>query len=119
MAEQSPDDPAFDLPASDGESIRREEVEHDVIVIACVKSDVVTPGFGDGSDDVDGSIAVERGDLDGDDILDFGEPAPEMIRQVRATNGFLKVKANQWNDTRRPRGSERVEHRRHGQNPRD
>ena len=95
MAQQPSDDPSLDLPAADREPVRSEQVEHDVVVVAGVEGDVVAPGFGDGPDDVEGPVAVERSDLDGDDRLDFGEPPPEAIRQVRAADGLLKVEADE------------------------
>ncbi len=53
------------------------------------------PDFGHGPDDVEGPVAVEGSDLDGDDPFDFGEPPPEAIRQVRAADGLLKVEADE------------------------
>ena len=63
--------------------------------VAGVERNVVTPGFGDGADDVEGPVAVEGSDLDGDHSVDFGEPTPEAIRQVRSADRFLKVEADE------------------------
>ena len=44
-----------------------------------VERDVVAPGIDDRPDDVEGLIAVERRNLDGDDGGYFGESAPERV----------------------------------------
>ena len=56
-----------------------DQVEHDVVVVAGVERDALRgAGFGDTVDDVERRIAVERRDLDADDVVDFGEPSPEV-----------------------------------------
>jgi len=93
MAEEATDNAAFDLLAVHGKSVRREEVHHDVVVIAGVERNVAA-GFGDGADDIQSLVAIERSDFDGGDIFDFGEFAPEIVREDAATDGWLKIKAD-------------------------
>ena len=50
---------------------RRHQVEHDVVVVAGVERDpVLGAGRDDAADDVERAIAVERRDLDRDDVVD-------------------------------------------------
>src|SRR3954453_17535241 len=93
-----PEQAAHDAPVFVGEAVRREQVEHDVVVITGVERDVVAARVGDGADNVDGLVPVERRDLYGDDVLDLGEPSPERIRQDPAADGGLKVKADDRDD---------------------
>ena len=55
--------------------------EHDVVVVAGVQGDVVPARLGDGADHVERLVAVERRDLDRDDVRDLREPPPERVRQ--------------------------------------
>ena len=55
------------------------QVVHDGVVVPGVEGDVVAARLGDGADDVEGLVAVERGDLDRDHALDLGELPPERI----------------------------------------
>ena len=87
MAEQSADDAAFLA----RESIRREEIGHDVVVVARVESDVVAAGFKDRADDVEGAVAVERRDFDGDEAGDVGEGTPEAVGKHPAADGGLQL----------------------------
>jgi len=93
MAEESADDAAFDLLALDGKNVRREEVEDDVVVIAGIERNIAA-GFGHGADDIQSLITIERSDFDGDDIFDFGEFAPEIVREDATADSRLKIKTD-------------------------
>ena len=71
---------------------------HDVVVVAGVERDVVAAGLGDGADHVERLVAVERRHLDGDHVLDLGEPPPERVRQHAPADGRLQVEADQRDD---------------------
>src|SRR5687768_13173925 len=60
VAQQPANDPAFDRLVAGRDAVRREQVHHDVVVVARVQRDVIAPRLGDGADDVERLIAVER-----------------------------------------------------------
>src|SRR5256885_2132529 len=97
MAEKAADDSALDLFAVDGKNVRSEQVHYDVVVVAGVERNVAA-GFGDGADDVKSVVAIEGSDFDSGDIFDCGELAPEVIREDAATDGGLKIKADDGNN---------------------
>ena len=74
----------------------RQQVEHDVVVVAGVQRDAL---FGAGRDHaahhVERAVAVEGRHLDGDDVVDGGEAAPELRRQRDAADRGLQVEADQ------------------------
>ena len=53
------------------------------------------PGFGDGADDVERLVAVERRDLDRDDVGDLREAPPERVRQPPPADRRLQVEADE------------------------
>ena len=95
VSEQPADDPALDRPPADGEPEGRHQVGDDGVVVAGVERDVVAAGVDDGADHVEGLIAVERRDLDGDDGRYLGEAAPEGVRQRSAAHRGLQVEADE------------------------
>ena len=97
MAEEAPNDAALDLFAVDVKNVRSEQVHHDVVVVAGVERNVAA-GFGDGADDVKSLVAIEGSDFDGGDIFDFGEFAPEFVRENAAADGGLKIEADDGNN---------------------
>ena len=63
---------------------RRDEVEHDVVVVAGVERDAVLGARrDDAAHDVERAVAVERRDLDRDDVVDRGEARPERAPRSR------------------------------------
>lgn len=90
MTEQTADNAAFFA----CKSIRREEIGHDVVVVAGVERDIITSGLDHGANDVDGLVAVERRDLDGDDVFDLREATPERVAQHASADAGLKIKAH-------------------------
>ena len=105
LAEEAADDADGDA----GEGEGGEEVGDDVVVVAGVEGDAGgAAGFGDGADDVEGLVAVEGGDLDGDEGLDFGGAAPEGVGQDAAADGGLEVEADDGEDL--ADGAEVVDH---------
>src|SRR5258706_6115489 len=79
VAEEAAGDAAFDPFAVHVEAKWSNEISDDVVIIAGVERDVVARRFGNGAHDIERLISVERGDLDGDDILDFAEFSPERV----------------------------------------
>jgi hypothetical protein len=58
----------------------------------------MSSGLGDGVDDIERLVAVEGRDLDGDDILDFGELLPKRAREHFSAHGGLEVKTDDRDD---------------------
>src|SRR5436190_1978096 len=100
MAQESADHPVNDGRAVAHDLVGREQVVHDVVVVASVESNIVAAAFGNGADYREGAIAVEGGDLDCASVLDLAEAAPKFDRQVDAADGGLKVKAEEADDIR-------------------
>src|SRR5689334_14663394 len=90
MAKQTADNPSFIF----SKTIRRDEIEHDVVIVASVKGDVIASRLDDGADNVNGLIAIEWRNLDGDDVCDFGKAPPKGEGQGASTDGGLKIKSN-------------------------
>ncbi len=101
-----PDAPVAEQPALDAHAStarpfadsdeRREQVEHDVVVVAGVERDAVGgAGLDHAAHHVERAVAVERRDLDGDDVLDRREAAPERHRQHEAADRRLQIEADQ------------------------
>ena len=95
-----PEQPAFD---ADGHALaialrdeRCQKIEHDVIVIAGVeRHPPLSARRDDAADDIERAVAIERCDLDRNHLLDFGEPAPELPRELDTTNRRLKVEPHE------------------------
>ena len=94
MAEQTTDNAA--LFASD--SKRSEKVGDDIVVVAGIKRDVIATGINHSTHHIKSLVAVERRDLDGDDVLDFRKPTPEVIRKNTSTDARLQIKPDDRND---------------------
>ncbi len=61
-----------------------QQVEHDVVVVAGVERDPIGgAGLDDAAHHVERAVAVERRDLDGDDVLDRREAPPERRPAAR------------------------------------
>jgi hypothetical protein len=55
-----------------------------VIVVAGIKRDALgSVRLDDAAHDVEGAVAIERRDLDGDDVLDRGKAPPKRHRLTR------------------------------------
>ena len=80
---------------------RQREVEQDVVVIAGVERDAVErAGGGDAAQHIERAVAVERRDLDGDDVVDRGKAPPEIGAQDDAADRRLQIEADQRNFAR-------------------
>ena len=96
VAEQSAADPHGDRLAVAQHLERCEQVEHDVIVVAGVEGDAILGACRhDAADHVERAVAVERRHLDGHDVVDGGEAAPEFHGQRDAPHRGLQVEADQ------------------------
>src|SRR5467141_1415927 len=99
VAQKAAYNAVFPRASVDLENIGREKVDGDIVIIAGVERDV-SPGFGDGAGDIQGLVTVEWRNLDGDDIFNLGEFAPEFVGEYAAAHGRLQVKTNQRYDFR-------------------
>ena len=74
----------------------RQQVQHDVVVVAGVQRDTLFgTGHGHAADHVERAVAVEGRHLDGDDVVDGREALPELRRQHDAADRRLQVEADQ------------------------
>src|SRR5262245_47858278 len=73
----------------------REEISNDGVIVAGVECNVVAPGFSNGADHINRLIAVERRNLDGDDIFDRRQPLPEGMREQTASRCRLQIESEQ------------------------
>src|SRR5688572_19048825 len=85
MSEQSADNASFHKRLLHGEPKRREQVEHDVVVVPSVERDVIASGFSNGAHHIDCLIAIERRDLNCGHILDFSKLPPERVGEQAPT----------------------------------
>ncbi len=98
MSEQAALDAQHRLAAVRADDERRDQVEDDVVVVAAIERDAVGgAGLDHAAHDVEGAVAVERRDLDRDDVLDGREAAPERHRQHQPADGGLQIEADQRN----------------------
>ena len=92
---------------------RRDQVEDDVVVVAGVERDALLGARRDhAADDVERAVAVERRDLDRDDVVDRGEAGPERGAEVEPADRRLQVEADQRHLARRRRRNARSARRR-------
>ncbi len=80
----------FSLFGTDRENIRCQQIQHNIVVISCVKRNR-SIGFTHGPNHIQRPIAIERGDLDGHDILNLGKFTPKSEREHTTANGRLQV----------------------------
>ena len=98
MAEQAALDAHDRLPAAVTDRNRNEQVEHDVVVVAGIERDAVArAGLDHAANDIERAIAVERRNLDGNDVFDLRKTPPERYRQHDAADGRLQIKSDQRN----------------------
>ena len=75
---------------------RQRKVEQDVVVIAGIERDAVERARGgDAAQHVERAVAVERRDLDGDDVVDGGKAPPEIGTEDHAADRRLQIKSDQ------------------------
>ena len=73
----------------------REQVEHDLVVVAGVERDVRAARIRDGAQHVERLIAIERRDLDRDHLRNLGEAAPELVAEHAPADRRLQVESEQ------------------------
>ena len=79
----------------------RQQVGHDVVVVAGVERNLAAASrFRHAAHDVERLVAIERRDLDGDDVGNPGELCPEGARQHASAHGRLQIKAEEGNFAR-------------------
>src|SRR5258708_7737459 len=98
MAEQTTNDAAR-VPLSPSlEPEWREQVQDDVVIVAGIEGDIFSTCLDQCPDDIQRLIAVERRDLNRNDILDFSEASPKSIGQQSSAGGGLKIKPAERED---------------------
>src|SRR5882762_6234466 len=78
---------------------RGKKVQGDVVVIPSIERDIA-PRFCHGSNDIEGLVAVEWGDLDGHNAFNFCKLAPKSVGEYAATHGRLQIETNHRQDFR-------------------
>ena len=69
-----------------------------MVVIAGIERDPIEcAGGNDAAQHIERAVAVERRDLDGDDIVDRGKAPPELSAQDHAADRGLQIEADQRN----------------------
>ena len=96
MAQEPALEAQHDLALRRADREGRDEVRDDVVVVAGVERDALLGARrGDAEGDVEGAVAIERRDLDRDDVLDRGKARPEGARERNAADRRLEVEADQ------------------------
>jgi hypothetical protein len=83
--------------AGGSKTMRCDKIHHNVVVVAGIKSNIA-PRLRNGTDNIEGLVAIERSNFDGDHVLDFRELPPKTVGQCTATDGCLQVKADYGQD---------------------
>src|SRR5262249_40366279 len=83
VAEQAAAKPPLHARPAAFDQERGQQIEHDMIVVAGIERDAL---LGSGRDhaahDIERAVAVERGDLDRDHVVDRRKPAPEIFAEL-------------------------------------
>jgi len=78
--------------------VRQGQIEQDVVIIAGVECNAVKrAGGADAAQHVERPVAIERRDLNGDDIVDRGKASPEISAENDAADRGLQIEADQRN----------------------
>lgn len=93
-----PEKPADDATRRISPGEGREEVLKNGVVIAGVKGEIHSSTFGNGSDDLESGVAVERGDFDRDGGIQLSEASPEIPSISPPSDGCLQVKTEERQD---------------------
>lgn len=91
LAEEPSCKSPFHSATVDVESMRREKIEDDVIIVARVECDVIAAGFGNGADHIKCAVSIKGGDLDRDHRREFREAPPKRIRQHASAGRGLEI----------------------------
>src|SRR5689334_17958100 len=97
VAEEAANDAEFFEVSVDLETIGREQVHYDVVVVPGVERDFAAR-FGHRANHIECVIAIERRNFYCDHILDLHEAPPEPVGKNAATDGRLKIKAHDRQD---------------------
>src|SRR5437868_15247292 len=101
MAEQATSEIRSGGDAALAQVERQCEVEQDVVVVAGIKRYPIERACGgDAAQHVESAVAIERRDLDGDDIVDQRESPPELSTEDDTADCRLQIKPDQWNFAR-------------------
>ena len=78
--------------------VRRDQVQHDVIVVAGVEADALFGvRFGDAAHHVERTVAIERCDLDRHHVVDLRKAAPEPRAERDPADAGLQIEADERN----------------------
>src|SRR5262245_47444708 len=94
-----PQQPALEadlnLALSGADPERRDEIGDDMVVVAGVERDaILRAGGNDTEGDVQRLVAIERGHLDGNHVIDASKARPKPARQGDTADGGLEIKAD-------------------------
>ena len=82
----------------DPEAVGCDEVHHDIVIVSGIEGDVLPSRLGHRAQHIQGVVAVEGRELDGDHLGKLHEAAPEPIGQLPAADGRLQVEAEHRGD---------------------
>jgi hypothetical protein len=91
VAQESPDNVALPGSSVGLEGIGRKQIHHNVVIISSIKRNIA-PRFGHGAYDIQCLVTVKRRNLDGNNVLDLCELAPESVREHTTAHGRLQIK---------------------------
>ena len=74
---------------------RDKQVYHDAVVVSGVERHIPASRVAHGAHYLERVVAAERRDLDGDETGQIGQPAPELVAQVAATDGGLEIETKE------------------------
>src|SRR5205085_7308624 len=101
MAEQATSERRSGGDAALAKVERQCEVEQDVVVVAGIKRYSIERACGrDTAQHIERAVAIERRDLDGDDIVDQREAPPELGAENDTADRRLQIKPDQRNFAR-------------------
>ena len=77
----------------------RQQIVQNVVIVSGVESDLLgAAGLRERSNNVDGLVAIERCNLDRDDVLDLKKLSPEFIGQIAPADRGLQVETDDRDD---------------------
>src|ERR1700731_116526 len=93
MAQKATHDAARFRPLSDSKNLRRDEIHHNIVIVAGIERDVASR-LRHGPHNIERLVAIERSNLNGDYVIDFREFPPKTVGQHAATDGWLQIESD-------------------------
>src|SRR4029077_1528471 len=97
VAQQAPDDAEFSLLAVDLEAVGRDQIHHDIVIVTSVQRDL-SARFGNGPDNIQSVVTIERRNLYRYHIFDLHKLAPELVGKHAAADRWLQVETDNRQD---------------------